>query len=102
MAKKSIIDNLIKYELNHLTDILNALLELNLINESYLGESAAWCWYENEPSEAEKIMVLEKIGYDLSILKLENNTCGSGVLPPEPSSRLPTPRSAAPPLFIKE
>ena len=54
-----------------MTDILNALLELNLIDESYLGESAAWCWYENEPSEAEKIMVLEKIGYDLSILKLE-------------------------------
>lgn len=83
MAKKSIIENLIKYELNHLTDILNALLELNLIDASYLSESTAWCWYENEPSEAEKIMVLEKIGYDLSILNLENNRCGSGVLPPE-------------------
>ena len=71
MAKKSIIENLIKYELNHLTDILNALLELNLIDASYLSESTAWCWYENEPSEAEKIMVLEKIGYDLSILNLE-------------------------------
>lgn len=69
MAEKSIIENLIKYELNHLTDILNALLELNLIDESYLGESTAWCWYENEPSEAEKIMVLEKIGYDLNALK---------------------------------
>lgn len=54
MAKKSIIENLIKYELNHLTDILNALLELNLIDASYLSESTAWCWYENEPSEAEK------------------------------------------------
>ena len=43
MAKKSIIENLIKYELNHLTDILNALLELNLIDASYLSESTAWC-----------------------------------------------------------
>lgn len=69
MAKKSIIENLIKYELNHLTDILNALSELNLIDASYLRESTAWCWYEDEPSEAEKIMVLEKIGYDLNALK---------------------------------
>mgnify|MGYP006893087521 CR=1 FL=1 len=69
MAKKSIIENLIKYELNHLTDILNALVELNLIDESYRSESAAWCWYEDEPSETEKVMVLEKIGYDFNTLK---------------------------------
>lgn len=67
--KKDIVDNLIKYELGHLDQILDYLSKLKLLDlNATPGESAAWNWFESNPSRAEKKKVLKMLGYDVSKL----------------------------------
>ena len=72
MTKRNVIDELIKYELTKLDELLNVLecggfVEIPA-HKGYLSESDAWRWFENKPTEDEKKRVLEALDYDISKL----------------------------------
>lgn len=69
MEKKNIINELISHEISKLSGIVEALGELGFIDKNaYLSESAAWCWFEANPSIADKKKILTALGYDVSNL----------------------------------
>ena len=69
MAKRNIIDELIKHELCKLDELLNVLECGNYVEippKGYLSESDAWCCFEDGPSYEVKKRVLEDLNYDVS------------------------------------
>lgn len=72
MTKKNVIDELIKYELTKLDELLNVLECGGYVkipkHKGYLSESDAWRWFEDNPTEAEKKRVLADLDYDISKL----------------------------------
>lgn len=72
MTKRNVIDELIKYELTKLDELLNVLECGGYVKipeyKGYLSESDAWRWFENNPTEAEKKRVLADLDYDISKL----------------------------------
>lgn len=57
--------------MTYLADVLVKLKLIEPLWEDYTTESDAMCWLEKEPPLKDKLRVLEEMGYDLSILKLE-------------------------------
>ena len=55
----------------YLADVLVKLKLIEPLWEGGTTESDAICWLEKEPPLKDKLRVLEEMGYDLSILKLE-------------------------------
>ena len=70
MKKKNIIDELIRHEVIKLDEICDALENLKIVKKSewksYISESDVFCWFESNPSKAEKLKVLTALGYDVS------------------------------------
>lgn len=69
MKKKNIIDELIALELLRLNDLLDVLEAIGpKVPGGYSSESDAYCWFDENPSHAEKKKVLTALGYDVSML----------------------------------
>lgn len=69
--KKDILEALLMHEISMPEQILEVLEKMQLIAPTKDGvfyDSHAWCWLENNPSQAEKKKVLTALGYDVSKL----------------------------------
>ena len=65
-GQRDVVDELIRYELTKSFEILDTLQYLGIIDKMYIPDSAAWLWFESQPSREEKIRVLEHLNYNIS------------------------------------
>lgn len=65
MAKKNLKVSALSYEIStNVEEVLNVLEKLKFIEHSeFFGDSNAYCWLDDSPSESDMDKVLTELGY---------------------------------------